>query len=331
MNYDLTLKGYVGGWDFDADYVDYILDKYKDRHVSVLIDSTGGRAFTGMSVCSAFRNHGDVSVHLRAANASAATIAALGAKEVTMDAMGVYLVHCCSATVFEWANMNAEEIEQKCKELEKLKNELQKLDLIVASAYAKRCKKPVEDLQKLMSKETWLTAQEALEWGFIDKITDYEEDPAPVLDIVTATAFADAGIPMPPISMKEAKGKSGFSSVIAKFFEFFRSDTSDPNNNSNSNLTMDPKQKTTEKPEAKTEQVEQPEAKTTQEPDATAADDIAAKDARIAELEAKIAELEKSPAAEHKKVVTAPKAEKDSIADFCASMKSAQELYDALP
>ena len=24
-NYNLHLKGYVGGWDFDADYVDYVL------------------------------------------------------------------------------------------------------------------------------------------------------------------------------------------------------------------------------------------------------------------------------------------------------------------
>ena len=40
--YQLHLKGYVGSWDFDADYVDYILDKNADKEVSVLIDSLGG-------------------------------------------------------------------------------------------------------------------------------------------------------------------------------------------------------------------------------------------------------------------------------------------------
>ena len=32
-----------------------------------------------------------------------------------------------------------------------------------------------------MKKGGWLTAQEALEWGFVDEITDYEEDAAPVI------------------------------------------------------------------------------------------------------------------------------------------------------
>ena len=37
--YQLHLKGFVGGFDFDADYVDYILGKHKDSEVDVLIDS----------------------------------------------------------------------------------------------------------------------------------------------------------------------------------------------------------------------------------------------------------------------------------------------------
>lgn len=38
-NYHLHLKGYVGGYDFDSAYVDYILGKHKDKTVNVLIDS----------------------------------------------------------------------------------------------------------------------------------------------------------------------------------------------------------------------------------------------------------------------------------------------------
>lgn len=43
-NYNLHLKGYVGGCDFDRNYVDYVLDKNKDKPVHVLIDSLGGIA-----------------------------------------------------------------------------------------------------------------------------------------------------------------------------------------------------------------------------------------------------------------------------------------------
>ena len=42
LKYHLQLKGYVGGYDFDSDYVDCILPKYPDSEVNVLIDSLGG-------------------------------------------------------------------------------------------------------------------------------------------------------------------------------------------------------------------------------------------------------------------------------------------------
>ena len=44
--YHLHLKGYVGGWNFDSDYVDYVLNKYKDDEVHVLINSLGGSVAT---------------------------------------------------------------------------------------------------------------------------------------------------------------------------------------------------------------------------------------------------------------------------------------------
>ena len=61
--YNLHLKGYVGGWDFDSDYVDYVLNKNTDKEVSVLIDSLGGQFNTALSISSAFRRHGNVHVH----------------------------------------------------------------------------------------------------------------------------------------------------------------------------------------------------------------------------------------------------------------------------
>ena len=85
-NYHLHLTGYVGGYDFDRSYVDYILGQNKDKEVNVLIDSLGSSLATALSIASAFRNHGNVNVHFVGMNASAATIASLGAKHVSMDA-----------------------------------------------------------------------------------------------------------------------------------------------------------------------------------------------------------------------------------------------------
>ena len=100
--YQLQLKGYVGGIDFDRNYVDYVLAKNEGKPVHVLIDSLGGSLATALSIASAFRNHGDVSVHFVGMNASAATIASLGAKHISIDASAMYLVHKCSAEFFEW-------------------------------------------------------------------------------------------------------------------------------------------------------------------------------------------------------------------------------------
>ena len=56
--YDLKLKGYVGGWDFDSDYVDYFLsNKGKDKEVTVVIDSLGGSVSAAMSIASSFKIH----------------------------------------------------------------------------------------------------------------------------------------------------------------------------------------------------------------------------------------------------------------------------------
>ena len=98
-NYNLHLKGFVGGYDFDADYVDYILSKNSDKEVYVLIDSLGGRSNTALSIFSAFKRHGNVNVHFVGMNASAATIASLGAKHITMDSSAMYLVHKGKAVI----------------------------------------------------------------------------------------------------------------------------------------------------------------------------------------------------------------------------------------
>lgn len=45
-NYHLHLKGYVGGCDFDRNYVDYILARNEGKPVNVLIDSLGGALAT---------------------------------------------------------------------------------------------------------------------------------------------------------------------------------------------------------------------------------------------------------------------------------------------
>ena len=60
--YNISLKGYVGGYDFDRNTVDSVLAKNDGKEVNVLIDSLGGSLATGLSISAAFKNHGNVTV-----------------------------------------------------------------------------------------------------------------------------------------------------------------------------------------------------------------------------------------------------------------------------
>lgn len=206
MTYHLRLKGFVGGWDFDSDYAQYILDKYPDTQVNVCIDSMGGRLNTALSISAAFKAHGNVHVHYVSMNASAATIASLGAKHVSIDRDGWYLVHKASFNVCEYADMNEDKISEYIKTLEQAKAQLAKYDLGIAKAYARRCKKDPKELYALMEKETFLSAEEALEWGFVDEITDNPEDSQPILDEITLNYCRQNKIEIPQALMAFRKG-----------------------------------------------------------------------------------------------------------------------------
>ena len=331
----------MGSWDFDPDYTQYILDKFPDRQVDVIIDSTGGSLFTALSISAAFRLHGNVHVHFVGANASAATIASLGAKHISMDEQAVYLVHRCAALVCEFDNLNAEQIDAKCQELQKVKQNLETLDLTVAAAYAKRCKKSTEELHALMEKDNWISAQQALEWGFIDEITSFDEDAEPVIDAVTACAFEKSGIPIPNIKI-ENLDKSFFSKLVDKIVAIVK--PTQKKSTQMDSVTSPSAQ--TQEPEAHVTAQTQPVVTAANAEDAPVAqtqpagvsdkefaDYKATKEQEIKALKEQISALKGKPAGEHTSVVDAPASPKADrkTSDFYANAKAAAELFRSLP
>ncbi len=218
--YHLHLKGYVGGIDFDRNYVDYVLARNEGKPVHVLIDSLGGSLATALSIASAFKQHGDVTVHFVGMNASAATVASLGARHISIDSSAMYLVHKCSAEFFEWGNLNADQLAAVRDNCEAAIRDLNKLDNNVASMYSAKCSKPEADLLDLMREGGWLTAKEAKAWGFVDEVTDFGET-KPVLTDAVASAMAAAGMPIPNVPT-ESKD-SAFARFLAAIASLFKS------------------------------------------------------------------------------------------------------------
>jgi ATP-dependent protease ClpP protease subunit len=322
-NYHLHLKGYVGGYDFDAADVDFVLGKHKDEQVNVLIDSLGGSVATALSIAAAFANHGNVAVHYVGMNASAATIASLGAKQITIDCNAMYLVHKCSAEFFKWNALNADQLDSLIDECKQMKNDLEKLDANIASMYAGKCKKKAEDLLALMKVGGWLNAKEAQEWGFVDEITDSKEDAAPVLTDAVASAMASAGIPIPNIAAEKD------NSFLAFLKNLFRNNTENHKtiNTMKINATLFCDALNIENIEAEDNKV------------TLSAEQVQAIDTKLNEnkttieqLQAEIETLKKKPADTTTAVVDdkAKQTEKNEVVDYIDTVNSARELYNSL-
>lgn len=346
MKYDLYLRGYVGGADFDADLVSRVLSKQKDRPVSVLIDSLGGSLATALSIAAAFREHGNVTAHFVGMNASAATIASMGAKHITIDSSAMYLVHKCSAEFFQWASLNADQLQAQIDQLAQMKSDLEKMDLNVAQMYARKCKKPVEDLLALMKTGGWLTAAEAQQWGFVDSLTDNREDSVPILTEDLAASMQANGMPLPDMAIKAVPASSGFNKLVDMLSAFFqRKDhaATNPQITHDMNkslpllavaLAMQQQEfaLTDEHLSLTAEQADLLEAhlKTLNDQIAAQTKTIAEKDSRIADLEK---QLEQQPADETAQVINQPRkpAELTAEAEFAMNRQKAQELYNQLP
>lgn len=233
-DYNLFLKGEVGGYDFDSNFVDYVLSRMKGKPVAVLIDSRGGSLMDALSIAAAFEAHGDVTVHFRSMNASAATIASLGAKHICIDASAMYLVHKCAIPIVEWSNMNADHLASKIAELQQAKTDLEKIDLNVAAMYAAKCRKPQADLLALMTKGGWLTAEEALAWGFVDEVTG-SADSKPSLTETVAMEMNAAGIPLPNLPIQREKS-GAFAKLLSGLSALVKGDNSHTNTKANTNM-----------------------------------------------------------------------------------------------
>lgn len=207
MEYQLIIDDYIGDWwlGTDKQSIRRQLARYKDEHVDVKISSLGGNLDDGLDIRQQFIDHGDVTAHLHGFVASAATVLAMGAKHIVMGKYALFLVHQCSNEVFEWGQMNATDLQTLIDRLQKNKEDNEKIDGVLAAMYASRCKNHSQDeLLDLLKESKWLTAQEALDWGFIDEIT--ENDVAPEMTNALARKFNAAGLPLTGLEIQPDRG-----------------------------------------------------------------------------------------------------------------------------
>lgn len=220
MTYNINIDDYIGRWGYSKQYIRNQLAGLKGKPVNVRISSLGGSVEHGLDIRQQFLDHGDVTAYLYGLVASSATIAALGAKKVCISKYCMFLVHKVSNWVDAWGQMNADQIQELIDDLKENKLQNDKFDLVLAQMYANKCNKQIDEILDTLKAGRWLTAQEALEYGFVDEIIEDAKE-----DKVSLASFTDKlnvlGFPaLPQMDNKEDKESGWFQRIMEKLDAF---------------------------------------------------------------------------------------------------------------
>ena len=159
---DIYIFDEIGTYGVTAqDFISDIKD-LKDTPINLRINSIGGDVFDGMAMYNVIkRREAKTTVYIEGIAASIATIIALGADEVVMAENSLFMIH----NAWGGAMGEAKDMRKTAATLEKISGEL-------TDIYMKKTGLSYEVLAEMMDEETWLNAQEAYDYGFVDTISD---------------------------------------------------------------------------------------------------------------------------------------------------------------
>lgn len=182
------------------------LGAVESNNICVRINSGGGDVFAANAIATALEeaaNNGKrVTCKIDGICASAAVRIALACSKVSIARGAYMMIHKPSG--FAYGYLNSDELRKKADTLDSIQRG-------IASAYAIKTGLTEKECEKLMDKETWFTADEAVEKGFADEILfvvgDNNEDTSEVLDrvknaFVASTTLCDFN--NVPIALREA-------------------------------------------------------------------------------------------------------------------------------
>jgi ATP-dependent Clp protease protease subunit len=144
----------------------------KGEEINLVISSGGGSVTEGMGIADLIANYpNETTATGIGLVASIATVVLLSADKVKMTENAFLMIH----RPWSYTMGNADELEATAELLDKMEAKL--LDIYTASVYKRKGKqKDLENkITEMMAAETWMTAQEALEFGFIDEIVKVGE------------------------------------------------------------------------------------------------------------------------------------------------------------
>lgn len=159
---EVMIYDYIG-WPFnDAGEFIRALNGITSTSIKVRINSPGGDVFDGLAIFNALQSHkAKVITRIDSLAASAASFIAVAGKEVQAYQNAMLMIH--NSLVYTAGNQY---------DLREIADLLEKIDGNMVDIYTANSKVGKKEIKEMMKAETWLTAKEAKEKGFIDTILD---------------------------------------------------------------------------------------------------------------------------------------------------------------
>ena len=150
----------IGGWGITADDFVSDLNNVTQGSLDVRINSKGGDVFDGIAIFNALRQHpAYVTTKVDALAASIASVIAQAGDERIMVQHSQMMIHDAHGVCVG----GSEDMASFSDLLEKQSN-------LIAELYASRSGGNASEFRALMSQESWLTAEEAVEVGLADRV-----------------------------------------------------------------------------------------------------------------------------------------------------------------
>ena len=167
----IRIYGTIG--DFEGPSAQLVADAIEgggaDDDLEVRINSAGGLVSEGMAIYSRLIQHkGKKTVIIDGMAASMASLIAMAGDEILISEAGLIMIHHPMNIMMG----NAEELRKGASDLDVMAE-------AVANIYAKRTGKPYDEIWQMMSDETYMNAEDAIEMGFATSVLSAGNDEEP--------------------------------------------------------------------------------------------------------------------------------------------------------
>ncbi|MFD0792767.1 head maturation protease, ClpP-related [Mucilaginibacter litoreus] len=155
----------IGSGSLSSAYIKTQLDAAAGADVEVHISSVGGSAFDAIAIYDLLKKYpGVVTTYIDALAASAASVIAMAGSKIVMSKYALLMIH----KPMVGSGGNADELLKDVQMLNVVQSRL-------AQIYMDRSGLDEATVNSLINSVTWMTADQALDLGFVDTIEDYSQ------------------------------------------------------------------------------------------------------------------------------------------------------------